>query len=317
MEKKLTGKLAIVIPTRNHCEIMEEWIHIFPTQNKISKIKVYVFDSSDNDDTQKLCNNKELITYIRCDANMDIDYKTILCLDNIEEEYVWLCGDGIIPNIDMVNSIVNKYISDGVDILHFFGHNKMNEAYMEKNGFSNEIIYKGKDRKAFFKDFFWSLGCYGISITKKSIINNIDKNEVIRKYVGKNFVYPAIMFEAILKIDEPLCVVLHHNCFTANKMKKTNTWKQDKTAIKIFSKHIVATIQNLPDYYNEYKNTVIKEFCINNQFLTVAGLYRWRSEGLYDIKEFFKYYRYLKQVTGLSFFKLCIIAITPKKSIKT
>ena len=38
-------KLAIVIPTRNHREIMEEWMRIFPEQNKKANVEVWVYDS--------------------------------------------------------------------------------------------------------------------------------------------------------------------------------------------------------------------------------------------------------------------------------
>lgn len=310
-------KLAIVLPTKNHKEIMKEWMRIFPKQNTKANVEVWVYDSSDNDDTKKICEeNSEFVHFFRCAPDITADEKAVFALTSVDADYLWLCGDGMIPNVDLVYDILREQFSKQTDIIHFFGKNKANIAYKEKIGMGDEIVYTDEGKKEFFRDFWWSIACWGITVISKRIIQNIDFDEMVKKYGDKNFFYPTVICCSLQSLSDVRCLVIHHNCFTANRKKSSSTWKRKGQVIVIWSKNTVLTIDAMPEYFDKYKKHVMENCWLNNNFLTTWGLISWRSDDFYNIQEYRLYKEYLTTVSRKNRMTLYCIARLPKKLCK-
>lgn len=312
----IKDKLAIIIITKNHKEIMEEWMRIFPKQNTKANVEVWVYDSSDNDDTQKICEeNSEFVHYFRFDPDIG-DEKAVDALTSIDREYLWLCGDGVIPNMDLVYDLLVEEFSKKTDVIHFFGKNQANIAYKKKIGMGDEIVYTDDEKREFFRDFWWSLAWLGVTIVNKRVIDNVDFDEMLEKYGQKGFIFPTAVCCSLQSLSNIRCLVIHHNCFTANRKKIASGWKQEGQVIPIWSKNTVLTIDAMPEYFEKYKHHVMENCWLNNNFLTTRGLLDWRSNNFYNIQDYKLYKQYLTITSQKNCFTLYCIARLPKKFCK-
>lgn len=317
INEDLKGKLAIIIITKNHKEIMEEWMRIFPTQNRKANVEVHVYDSSDNDDTQKICEeNSEFVHYLRFDPDISPNDKIVYAMNTVEAEYVWLCGDGGIPNVDLVYDILLKEFSKKTDVIHFFGKNQANIAYKKKIGMEDEIVYTDEEKREFFRDFWWSLAWWGVTIINKRIIKNANFGEIIEKSEKASFFYPTGICCSVQSLSNVRCLVIHHNCFTANRKKIASSWRKEGQVIEIWSRTTVLTIEAMPEYFDKYKRHVMENSWLNNNFLTTRGLLDWRSNNLYNIQDYKLYKEYLTITSQKNRFTLYCIARLPKKFCK-
>lgn len=307
---ELKESIGIIIPTYNHPSYMSNWFEIFQTQNEKSGIEVWVYDSSEGDETEKICNiYKEFVHYVRCDSKLIADVKALRAIAEVDKKYLWMCGDGIIVNPDLVYDIVLDAIDKEMDVIHFLGFNRTNNKYSEKKNLSDVTVYEKGQIKEFFRDFWWSIATWGVSIIKKEILADLDIEEELFKFQYPYWLYPAMIFEGMSLAERPKGVVYRHNCFTPNREKKSNTWKVKGKTIKIWTDATVSTINGMSDYYEEYKVEVIQNCWQNNGFMTKDGLKNFKKEELYTINDYFKYRKNLKIVSGLSDFELLKIAL--------
>lgn len=326
-------KVMIVVPTINHSEIIEEWLNIYEKNSLNHRFEVLIIDSSDDDKTKKVCEQhpsyvkwEKYENYEKEDSLKQMDNKALYSFFATKAEYVWLTSDARIPNVDGCYDILDRELTDDVDLLHFFyTGSKMNADYIIKhperkkvNMISNvEVVeYKQNDLKNLFLDFFWSISTYGISIVKRNLIVEQDTEYVKKTYSGLSFLYPAMIFEFLNNKNHVKCKVINHGCFIANKLRKVNTWKASGDAIKVYSEHVVKIIEALPTNYNDNKERVISEFALNNSHMTCQDIIEWRKLGYYNIKEFCKYKKYIRRVAEKGNLFMFIVAIMPINNSK-
>lgn len=309
VDNNLRNKLGIIVPTYNHFEIMQEWFRVFHSQNKRAQAEVWIYDSSDNDKTKILCERQgELVHYVKKETNIIADIKAMQALMEVPREYLWLCGDGVIVNPDLVYDILEHEISNNIDVIHFFGKNKTNIEYKKKRNFGDIIRYSEKEKTHFFKDFWWSTAMWGISVINKRVIKSMDMTRMIKKYGKMHFIYPTSIFCALAEMNNSQCVVYCHNCFTANSKKTEHTWGGEDV-FKIWSQYTVKTIRMMPKCYNQYKKVVWSECWVNNGFLRKENLIKWNQQGYFCLFDWIKNFRYLSKVTNINRRELLLISL--------
>lgn len=323
-------EVLIIMPTVNHSKIVEEWFRIYEENSKKHRFKVLVIDSSDDDKTKRICENRsnyvkwiQFNSYNEKNTLKEMDDKVVEGFVIATTKYVWLTSDARVPNIDYCYDVVKTQIDESVDLIHFFClKSKMNADYVMRHSERKKVNilirkkssdYDKNDLNDLFVDFFWSISTYGISITKRELIKKCDVDYIRNRYSGLSFLYPAMILECLTNSEKVKCRVINHGCFVANKLRKTNTWKVSGNAIKVYSEHVVKIIEALPDKYKQNKEQVISEFAINNCHMTYDDIIEWRNDGYYNLKEFLKYQQYIGRVAEKNKIVMLWLAIRPIK----
>lgn len=328
----IDDSVLIIVPTINHAEIVERWLQVYKENSEKHRFNVLVIDSSEDDKTKRICEKysdyvrwEKFRNYGRNNSLKEMDDKVIYGFLRSETKYIWLTSDARIPNVDYCYDIIKKELDDSVDLIHFFYTvSKMNANYIEKHSErckldvfldNNVVNYYKEDLPDFFLNFFWSISTYGISIVNRASFSECDMNSIQNKYSGLSFLYPAMIFDCLTRKKYIKCKVINHGCFIANKLRKVNTWKASGDAIKVYSEHVVKIIEALPEVYHGKKELAIREFAINNSHMTYEDILNWRRLGYYNVKEFWKYRKYIKRVAEKNNLFMFLIAIAPNKII--
>lgn len=323
----IVEEMVIIIPTKNHAEIIEHWLDVYISNSQSYRAKVYIIDSSDDDETRKVCAlHSDFVFWERFpgyknDSLKEMDDKVVLGFEKITSEYVWLTSDARIPNMDLCYNVLKNEMLQKRDVIHFFSlKSKMNASYVEKNldregvesiKNTDKACYNKTNLQEMFLDYFWSISTYGITVVRNSLIKNCSKETIIEKYSGLSFLYPAMIFENLSIQNDVNCIILNHGCFIANEKRIVNTWKASGDAVKVYSEHVVKIINKMPGYFDKYKEQVIAEFGNNNMHMTFKDSLVWRKEGYYNFCEFWKYKKYIKKVAEKKIFTMFLIAVIP------
>lgn len=330
IEESMEKKVLIVMPTVNHFEIVDQWLQIYEKNSVRHRFNVLVIDSSKDDNTRKVCEKYSLFvryekfeSYGKENSLKEMDDKALYAFLESGSEYIWLTSDARIPNVDYCYEIIEKELDGDTDLVHFFyTRSNMNANYIRRhpertiaNKIFNikEINYKKNNLNDLFLDFFWSISTYGISIVRRNLIQKKYVKHIKEAYSGLSFLYPAMIFDCLSRQDSIKCKVINHGCFIANRLRKVNTWKASGDAVKVYSEHVVKIIENLPQFYDVNKKQVISEFAINNMHMTYVDIIEWRKQGYYNLREFWKYRKYIRRVAEKNNIVMFFIAIMPTK----
>lgn len=301
----LKPKLSIVIPTYNRPECIHYMLEELYKYSEKYSFNIYIFDSSEEDLTFNICklyNGKNLI-YERMDSHIHPDEKTIYGLKKADGEYIQLCGDGLLPNIE---NIFKNIFLDIEDIeLYLLYSKKITSFNTYYSNYKDDI---SSDKNYFFGKYFSQITLYGATICKKSIIDTIDYDFALKNYSGTGFIYPCTL--AIYSKGK--YKMLNGDYLSSINLKGSPGWILNKKAIEIWTKNFSTTVSTLNNYLSQTTiNNIIKNNGKNTGFLTAKGLAWFRSTGNYNLKIYFKFKKYLKKCKSCSTFIAIIIAIIP------
>lgn len=187
------NELEIAVITYNRCKFIADWLKYCYEEIKLRNIKLSIYDSSTNEDTETYIENFKYvmkdhsIQYKRVDSQIEIGYKPIIALLNSTSKYTWIMADARYFDFSLLDKKVFPYIKQDIDyiILHAI-NNEENDGkyYIDKN----ELL----------KDCFISMTCIGLSIYKTKLFNplkfdNQFKEKCMLKY-RKNYAFAWIGF---------------------------------------------------------------------------------------------------------------------------
>lgn len=317
VECKFEKLLTIVLPTRNHTELVRFFIE---KTDYLEKYNIYlqVHDSSTNDETQELVMsiNSNHISYQRYDSDTDIDVKTILALQGVETKYAFLCGDGVIFNANAVYENIYTYLKKDVDVIEMYDDNLNKHIdyynHLKERKKSDPVIYNNITEH--FVDNCWHMPLYGGSIVKSVVFRKFDF-KLNEDLIGKGFVYPFSIYDYFSAHEFYGCVC-GGSTLIPNPLKKDSIWMKKGWGIEIWAHKYPYSINRLPDLYNDYKLQVIKETGVRTTFLTKNGLAYWKTIGSYSLELYKEYKDDLIQYTYLDNGFLFILAIMPRGCMK-
>lgn len=164
------GELEIAMITANRPEFVAEWLEKCYDQMNRRNIHFSIYDSSENDDTKRFISdfkskhNDTEIEYHFVDMAVlfTYTYKPMIPLLNSKAKYVWVTGDSLYYDLDLMDKKLFPYLKNDIDyaVLCIQG-NEENDGKMYT------------DRNELVKECFVSMTCAGASIIKTSIFEKL------------------------------------------------------------------------------------------------------------------------------------------------
>ena len=307
-------KLTIIVPTYNHSEYIDYYLSQMECIDNMN-VLLEIHDSSTNDDTKKVVETYQThisnLKYYRY-SDINVDVKTILALQKCNTEYAFLCGDGVIFNIEkcgerVLSAITSKYdvieLYDEATPKHYNYYNALEKKYKKQ-----DIIYD--DIKTHFVENIWHMPYYGGSIVKVEVFKNASM-EQMKQIIGLGFVYPYMIYSFPYK--DYHAIVMGGDFHIRNPHKKMAIWEStQKSGIKIWAKNFPETINHLPSEYDSIKERTIILAEKTLGYLTLKGLINLRLIDNYNYKILKQYKEELKKYAACGLFVQYVIAITPK-----
>jgi len=312
------NKLTIIVPTYNHSDYMDFYLSKMKIIDDINVI-LEIHDSSVDGKTQQVVERYQKtiknLKYYKYE-DIDVDVKTVVALQNCSTEYVFLCGDGVILNLEKTGKVILDAIQEGFDIIelydettpkHYNYYRSLSEKYSDDKIVYEEIIKH-------FMDNVWHMPYYGGSIVKSKVFKYA-KLEQMEAVIGLGFVYPYMIYNYPYKNFK--AVVLGSDFHIRNPYKKMAIWAStQKSAIKIWAHNFPTTINNLAEQYNTYKLSTIMYSEKILEYLTFRGLLYLRAIDNFNLKILKQYKHEMKTYATCGSFMQTVIAITPKFVLK-
>ena len=171
------GELEIAMITANRCEFVVEWLERCYEQMRKRNIHFSVYDSSENSDTErfieefKLERNASDIEYhfVDMDTLFTYTYKPMIPLLNSTSKYVWVTGDSLCYDLDMMDDKLFLYLKEDIDYA---------VLCIQGNEENDGKIYT--DRNELMKECFVSMTCAGASIIKTAVLEILKSSASFR-----------------------------------------------------------------------------------------------------------------------------------------
>lgn len=302
----------MAIPTRNHASYLVEVFRALSRRQVLCPI--LILDSSVDDETRSVCSQPWhlCVRYMRCDPDMSPDAKSILAVKECQTEYLWILGDGLIPEIDTLLESIP--FENGYDIVHLVDlDTRDTRRYYRQSGLPLSGEYT--DAATFFRDYFWTGTFMGALIIRRSYFQKILDSERIEKYLGSGFAIICAVLDAAC--TEPFsCFVKALHYYTPNPQKLSSAWMGSTEIFDLWAVNMPKSINWLPSSLSQWKPYVISTTAVRNQFLSRRGLIRWRGKGLFSREILQHYQDGLQKASNVSLHEMQVIASLPKSLCK-
>ena len=303
-------RLLVAIPTYNRPEIMKEFCDKYLLAHYDAGIDVYIYDSSENDDTsdiiEKYRKRYENLSYFRMNSYISSNKKIYMIFQRymwkMDYDYIWLCGDALRYTEKAFNKI-RSYLAEGFDLI------VTDIMNCEHLGIRNY-----EDAQVLFDDCAWYMTMYGGVILKtETMLNNVSWNELEKKYLSFDTQYYSqigLYFEQILKIKEfkAVHIELDETEGFQSNLKKNNGWYEKR--IDILCSNWVNTVYALPDYYKN-RDVTIKKLGRFSDAFSYRSIYLLKRDKIYNYSKFRQYRDKWGLVTGTSITWLFLVAVLP------
>lgn len=303
-------KLAICIPTYNRSDILQELIAKSFAMYQKYGIDVYIFDSSEGAETERLVERYKGIysnlSYIRIDPSVHSNMKVYKIYQHFQQnvlyEYIWICSDSIRWSERVVKD-VSQNLDKEYDLI------VVNPRDVENVG---TRIYS--DKNEIFLDCAWHMTQYGVSIVKLgTFLKNTDWEYLTAKYIIPeriNHSHVALYFEQLSMLDsfKVLHVSVKPNDFSSSSLKDKSDWHP--YIFFVWCKCWSSMIEALPDCYHN-KDKVMKKHGVNSGILGLDSLVKLRDENIYSLKVYKKYKLEIEKTIDVSPVLLFMIALMP------
>lgn len=297
-------QLLITIPTRNHPQYIRYYLAKVLVSAKKYGIDIYISDSSDDDSTkaivyQKINEGFNNLFYRRYTVETPAEYKMKETLINTGYDYNWLCGDGIVINIDKTIDIVKKEMAKSRDVI-VFTFFKEHEKYRE---FTDPIE---------MLPYAWNpMSLYGGVIYKGDLFQEKQWDALFDKYT-ENVHFTGI-FEHFLNRGVLNAVEIKTDFYIPNPYKKEATWVVGGRVLEAEIDIIPRNAMDLPKEFDAVKPIAKKLFAQNGNTFSKRNSWKLREYDNITLKKVWKYKDKLRDVTGNSWLWFAFVAVIPKK----
>lgn len=296
--------LMIGIPTKNHPQYIRYYLAKTLDSALKYNIDIGIYDSSDDDLTKNIVTEKinqgySNLFYKRCSPDTLSQTKIRDILVNTGYRYNWLCGDGIVINIDKVISTVKKEIDFDRDVIIF-------------SFFKEHVKYKEFFDCVDMLPYAWNpLSLYGGAIYKGDLFSIDEWNKLSEKYT-ENIHFTGI-FEHFLQRKRVNAVVIKTEFFTTNPYKKDATWVIGGRILEVETKVIPKEADNLPKEFDNIKPIARRLFADNGKTFSKRNSWSLRKYDNLTLKKVWEYRKELGNITDSSWIWFAIVAMVPKK----
>lgn len=305
-------KIAICIPTYNRSSVIEELLIRCGKYIAESGYDLYIFDSSENDDTEEICKkykDKYVFNYRRINSSIHSNMKVYMIYQDTElidqYDYIWIWSDNRKYSRKVLEDIREYEEYDFVVIDH-----------MDKENIGNKEYY---DFREVFHDIGWKTTLYGATIVNtKTVLSDIDWEKYEKKYMLPeciNFSHVCFYFE---RMTEMKSVRVRHSAidgceYAPSPYKKQSGWHDEMYTV--WWEYWYNAIMMLPDVYTD-KYLVIRKHSEHFGLFTFQAMLHLRVNNSYSLSTFFKYIKRIPIVTDVSMLSMFLIAVTPHALIE-
>lgn len=248
-----SGKLEIAMLTYNRSQCVKDWMEKYLVGYTERNIKICVYDSSPNNDTEVLLKefqkNNKLLDYVKVDSTARIDDKIMVSLLNATSEYVWPLGDSRGIDIRVFDEKIIPAIEQNYNYINFY-HSGNN--HRDGTEFTQPID--------FFQECFPYFTWLGGTIFERDIFSVLKdenvKDEFDKKYYRNDgFSYLGIFFDLI--VEHNYIGIYKEVEITEFQSRKTPQWM--KRYFEVWCDNLIYLIDNMSEYYLDKKEFVIKD----------------------------------------------------------
>lgn len=265
---KEKSQIAFCIATYRHADIINEVFGIYAELYKKYGIDIYVYDSSEDDDTARVvkeyqnlgCDN---IFYIRIDPKDNVDEKLIKIFSgyglNKEYQYIWPVKDRtIISEVAIQNILLEVEKNFDAIMLGWYKYPGIWECGGEKREIYN-------DADLFFDAWGWLASSLDVTLfSYNSLLKNIDWKNFKEKYFFDNhngFDHYTVLFDRLANLKKVNVRVLSgEGIFIQNPKQTGSSWEEQ--VFHVWPVCFAQVTRAFPDCYNAYKEKVIKQACM-------------------------------------------------------
>ncbi len=306
------------VPTCGRPEMVGEVLEYEVPYYSRYSLDLCYYDSSMDDSTveviRKFEGNHNFRIYCRRKpSKLCLDYKLVDILKEVETsayDYLWLVNDSISITkeaLDMVYSILNK----GYDLIRL---------PLAGDGALKDVVCTD------VKEWFWNcsqgMAHMASTIMSTSLLKEAphDWEYLTQRYIGSNelgekhgyFFMVAFFLEQIRKLKS------FKGIFIGNRVK----WRRDSPmkgsqiywkdyVFPAWAKSYVDTIMMLPEIYTKKEMVIRRSDNIGPGRFSRSMLIRYRLNGLYSLRIFLRYRKYLPLVSRVSLWRCMAISCIP------
>lgn len=294
IEKNIT----VVIPTYNRFECIKHLIDNCILAYNGVLFNFQIHDSSSSSDTEnyvKEVGQNISLQYFKYDPAIIGDIKTMTAIKNVQSEYFYLLGDGVLIDFNKLEKYLLSIEYDKYSVIGFRGINEINKKVQ------NKITKKNKDNfivcndcTEYFKNYFWLLTLYGASIVKRNVLDISQEN--IGKYIEMKspFMYICSLFEGI-SVNTGSYSFSFVDFITPNPYKKDSGWMANKSAIEFFCYKYFISVQKLPSVLNAQNRKFLISHNKYSGLFSFKGILRLRLNGNITRGKISEYRKYINK----------------------
>ena len=299
----MNSELAISIPTFNRPKILESSLQTLLLQVKEFSIPIYISDDSSNDETKKIVKQYteeyKFLFYKRNKPSLGHDNNIIESLLDKKTEYVWLLGDSTLIADGAINQIFEIIQINSPSIIVCNSRDRVLEIESEH--------IRNKDHA--LENFGWHTTLTGTTIyTQQSIssIKQIDLKEF------KNFPHIGIIFKSLI---EDCSFYWESKQLVESHKDKKSYWTNN--IFETFITDFYRAIFFLPEQYPiDLKAKITPIHSIRSKIFDSKSLLVMRSENIFNISKFRKFFNALQSNSNTNIFIIFLIAILPISILK-
>lgn len=299
------NQVTLAIPTRDHAAYLDLLFDNLLKQTE--QISIIVIDSSSDDSARRCCERfKDLrIRFYSVPVSYTAEEKCRFAIQKLETEYIWLCGDGLIPAIDVVLPLLRDKNTDMIHLVNMDARDC--RLYLSKKSLPTSMTYT--DAVTFCGDFFWTATFLGSLILQRSVAKML-LGDVFEAYRNTGFEIPCSALDVLSRRPCQIAVMAMHY-YTPNPLKVASLWMNGPQIFEIWAERMPQAVRKLPTAFDPMKDTVIRTTAVNNNYLSCRGLIRWRSRGFFTATVEKQYEASLMQTSNVPVFYMRIIARAP------
>ena len=308
-------KLILCIPTYNTPYRIKDILARHVNTLKKLGIDIYVYDSSDNADTEEVVNEYKAVyeglIYAKVDSTVHSNrkvynlYKQLSCDERYD--YIWVSSDHFGWTETLFANIQNKLSEDYDAII-------VNKRDIEKIG---DKIYT--DYNELFLECAWHMTMYGATILKRgTMLKDVEWERLEKQYLipeRLNHSHVALYFEQLCRLPQ---FRVFHMSFMINDLVTVGgrigaTWV--KQVFDIWCDYWENMICALPSCY-KHKEEVVRSHGLCAGVFVYKSLLYLRIDGILNTQVYFKYRGHWKKYTDVKEYKIFLLSIIPSRILK-
>ena len=300
------NRYAFVIPTKDRPKCIEYYLENQGQALARAGFVIIICDSSADNETKDIVarfktNGLNIIYdfYDEKDNANSIDEKGFAICKKYcgQYDYIWLCSDGTVIDVERVFPTIKQDFANGKDLVIL--------SDMDVTHCSNREFF---DAVTLCQELCWRMLLLGSTIVSRTLLQETVERYPYRQEDSGTIWLPAAYFK-VLSV-RPFSAAYHsiNGIFCNNPFKKGSFWYLSGNAFWQWGKMWCDTIDSLPECFDQIKDDVLLSHDRHMRVFSIWNLQRLRSSGNLTFRKMMRYRKYLKRVTDtpLIFFALQI-----------